>query len=56
MLEVIEKFNDVDIKYMFKPGNRDVEHLIIIFSGYGGSSLFTYDFAGKSLEDIPCSI
>ena len=56
LVEKKEIVDGLEIKYMFKPATLDVEHLIIIFSGYGGSSLFTYDFAGDSLKDIPSNI
>ncbi|MGN1394468.1 MAG: accessory Sec system protein Asp2 [Succinivibrionaceae bacterium] len=57
--KLVEKKEVVDgweIKYMFKPATLDVEHLVVIFSGYGGGSLFTYDFTGDSLKDIPSNI
>lgn len=56
LTEKIEFIDELEIKYMFKPATLDVEHLIVIFSGYGGRSLYTYDFAGDSLKDIPSNI
>ena len=56
LTEKIEFVDELEIKYMFKPATLDVEHLIVIFSGYGGGSLYTYDFAGDSLKDIPSNI
>ena len=61
MLDILLKecttiVDGLEIKYMFKPATQDVHHLIIIFSGFGYRSLFTYDFSGESLKDVPCSI
>ncbi|MEE3423554.1 MAG: hypothetical protein VZR11_12755 [Succinimonas sp.] len=61
MLDILLKectavVDGLEIKYMFKPATQDVRHLIIIFSGFGYRSLFTYDFSGESLKDVPCSI
>ena len=56
LVEKKEIVDGLEIKYMFKPATLDVEHLIVIFSGFGARSLFTYDFAGDSLKDIPSNI
>ena len=56
LTEKQEIVDGLEIKYMFKPATLDVEHLIVIFSGYGAKSLYTYDFAGDSLKDIPSNI
>lgn len=36
--------NNVLIKYIFKEARYDAQQLIVIFSGFGGKSQFTYDF------------
>ncbi len=56
LVERTEIVEDISIKYMFKPATLDVKHLIIVFSGFGWSSPFTYDFSGKSLKDVPSNI
>ena len=47
-----EEVIDLDgkkLKYIFKQSKYDTKHLIIVFSGFGGKSQFTYDFK-KSLD------
>ncbi|PWD87742.1 accessory Sec system protein Asp2 [Ignatzschineria cameli] len=41
--------NSFEIKYVFKEARYDTDHLIVVFSGFGGKSQFTYDFK-NSLE------
>lgn len=53
--ELTIKSNGIPIKYKYKEGILDCRHLIVIFSGFGWSSNFTYDF-GKSVEDVPSYI
>ena len=43
-------FLGFDFKYILKPRLYDTDHLIIVFSGFGAKSEFTYDFL-KSLSD-----
>lgn len=47
--------SDVRIKYMYKKRKYDNQHLLIIFSGFGGTNEFTYDFV-NSLKDAPSHI
>lgn len=42
--ENILNFQGFDFKYIFKKCRYDTQHLIVVFSGYGGKSQFTYDF------------
>jgi hypothetical protein len=44
MLEKISVIDDIKIKYKFKPRKYDTRHLIIVFSGFGSNTEFTYDF------------
>lgn len=44
------------IKYMFRSGKYDAKTLLVIFSGFGAKSLFTYDFAGGSLANCKSHI
>jgi hypothetical protein len=48
-------FNGVKISYKFKPRKYDTRHLIVIFSGFGASSEFTYDFQ-NALSTINASV
>lgn len=44
---MIEKnifINEHSIKYIFKERRYDNNHLVVVFSGFGGRSEFTYDF------------
>lgn len=38
------KFKEFDFKYILKERTYDTNHLIVVFSGFGGKSNFTYDF------------
>lgn len=42
MKEYSKKFNNVDIKFRFRFQKKDTNHLLIIFSGYGGGAT-SYD-------------
>ena len=53
--EVIESIEGVDIYYKFKPRKHDCNHLIIIFSGFGGERGVTYDFE-NALDHCPAHI
>lgn len=44
------------LKYIFKSGRYDAKTLIVVFSGFGRSSFFTYDFKGESLSNCHSSI
>ena len=48
LTEKQEIVDGLEIKYMFKPATLDVEHLIVIFSGYGAKSLYKLDM--KTLQ------
>ncbi len=37
-------FEGFNFKYILKNKSYDTDHLVIVFSGFGGRSLFTYDF------------
>lgn len=45
----------IEIIYKYKPRKYDNKHLIIVFSGFGGVSEFTYDFQ-HSLDNCPAHI
>lgn len=53
--ELEKVVNGVKIKYKFKDGKYDCRHLLVILSGFGWDTKFTYDF-GKSVEDVPSYI
>ncbi len=36
--------NNIELTYLFKEKKYDSNHLIVVFSGFGGKSQFTYDF------------
>lgn len=38
------RFLEIDFTYILKPRLYDNDHLIVVFSGYGAKSEFTYDF------------
>lgn len=44
------------IKYFFRKGFFDANTLIVIFSGFGAKSLYTYDFSGNSLANCKSHI
>ncbi|OCG71274.1 hypothetical protein A9G43_05700 [Gilliamella sp. Occ3-1] len=44
MEEMECNISGINIKYKFKPKKYDNNHLIIVFSGFGAASEFTYDF------------
>ena len=50
--ELVKVVNGVQIKYKFQNGKFDCRHLLVVLSGFGWDSKFTYDF-GKSVEDVP---
>ena len=45
----------IEVIYKYKPRKYDNKHLIIVFSGFGGVSEFTYDFQ-NSLDNCPAHI
>ncbi|EOI3546913.1 alpha/beta hydrolase [Cronobacter dublinensis] len=55
MSEQTEIVNGVQIKYRFKKRKYDTQHMIFIFSGFGGAGMFTYDFA-NALQDCPAHV
>lgn len=56
MEEQCVKVHNVDITYCYRKGKYDCRHLVVIFSGFGMHSNFTYDFKGKSLDNVPSHI
>lgn len=42
--ENVLSFCNYDFKYVLKKSRYDTHHLIVVFSGYGAKSHFTYDF------------
>lgn len=57
-MRVIEKhcvIDGINIKYKFKPRKYDTTHLVVVFSGFGGSGEFTYDFE-NALQDCPAHV
>ncbi|WP_223511704.1 hypothetical protein [Pseudomonas sp. GL-B-19] len=55
MNELEFKYNNTLLKYKFKARKHDTRHLIVIFSGFGANSEFTYDFE-NSLQTCPANI
>lgn len=55
MNELEFKHNNISVKYKFKPRKYDTRHLIVVFSGFGANSEFTYDFE-NSLQSCPANI
>lgn len=55
MSEQIEIINGVQIKYRYKKRKYDTQHMIFIFSGFGGAGMFTWDFA-NALQDCPAHV
>ncbi|MGP4963611.1 hypothetical protein [Psychrobacter celer] len=47
--EEVLNFSGFDFKYILKNRSYDTNHLIVVFSGFGAKSNFTYDFK-KSLQ------
>ena len=42
--ELITIFKDIEFKYIFKKRKYDNNSMIVVFSGFGGTGNFTYDF------------
>ncbi|WP_410951973.1 hypothetical protein [Pseudomonas sp. S1(2024)] len=55
MKELEFKYKDLSVKYKFKPRKHDIRHLIVVFSGFGAVSEFTYDFE-NALQDCPANV
>ena len=49
-------YKKIKIKYILRENRSDARKLLVIFSGFGFYSDFTYDFVGKSLDSIGCTI
>jgi hypothetical protein len=47
--------NGRNIYYKYKPRKYDNKHLIVVFSGFGGASEFSYDFE-NALLDCPAHV
>ena len=48
-------FNNIEFKYIFKKRKYDNNSMIVVFSGFGSSGNFTYDFKNV-LNDIHSSV
>ncbi|MDN7142943.1 hypothetical protein KC131_20025 [Pseudomonas sp. JQ170] len=55
MDELEYKYQATTIKYKFKTRIYDTRHLLVIFSGFGANSEFTYDFE-NSLQACPANV
>lgn len=44
MQELKKSVDSIDITYVYKSGRLDNNHMIVVFSGYGWHTQFTYDF------------
>ncbi|PNG83495.1 alpha/beta hydrolase [Pseudomonas putida] len=55
MKELKFNYKDLSVKYKFKPRKHDTRHLIVVFSGFGAVSEFTYDFE-NALQDCPANV
>lgn len=55
MDELEFKYQATTIKYKFKARKYDARHLLVIFSGFGANSEFTYDFE-NSLQACPANV
>lgn len=55
MIEQKCLINGIEIKFKKKNRKYDTQHLIVIFSGFGGSGEFTYDFE-NALQDCPANV
>ncbi|MGI4861915.1 MAG: hypothetical protein ACRYHA_34295 [Janthinobacterium lividum] len=55
MDEEIRTIDGIDIVFRRKKRRLDAQHLIVVFSGFGATGEFTYDFA-HALQDCPAEI
>ena len=55
MQELSEIVDDLEIKYKFKEQKYDFNHLVVIFSGYGERSEFTYNMENV-LQHCPANV
>lgn len=55
MKELEFTHESLSVKYKFKPRKYDCRHLIVVFSGFGATSEFTYDFE-NALQDCPANV
>ena len=55
MNELEFKYKTTTLKYKFKPRKYDTRHLLVIFSGFGANSEFTYDFE-NSLQTCSANV
>lgn len=53
--ELIENVDGICIKYKFKKQKYDFNHLVVVFSGYGDGSEFTYNMENV-LTYCPCNV
>lgn len=54
--QVFQSSCGITLKYVFRSGCFDAKTLIVIFSGFGRNSPFTYDFQGESLVNCHSNI
>ena len=54
--EQIFKYQDINVKYKFKPQSTDRNHLFVVFSGFGSNSESIYDFIGESALSVKGNI
>lgn len=50
MQEEIYKFENINLKYMFKPSDSDRSHLLVIFTGFKLGPMTGYDFQGDAIK------
>lgn len=55
-VECFAELGDVPVKYKFKRGMQDRQHLLIIFSGFGWPKPVTYDFDGQALSNCRSNV
>ncbi|MGL5990393.1 MAG: hypothetical protein ACRCZT_01750 [Plesiomonas sp.] len=55
-VEHIIELENILLKYKIKKGSQDRKHLLVIFSGFGGGKLGTYDFSGSVLSGCRSNI
>ncbi|MGL5759073.1 hypothetical protein [Plesiomonas sp.] len=55
-LESTFEFNDIKIKYKFRQGLQDRQHLLVVFSGFGWPKPIVYNFDGAVLSGCRSSI
>ncbi|MFM5232529.1 hypothetical protein ACEUBF_03395 [Aeromonas caviae] len=54
--ECLFEFEDVQVKYKFRRGKQDRQHLLVVFSGFGGANPIAYDFDGQALSECRSNV